>query len=174
MSHELAVAARFSLVAQFQAVDDPGQPVHGLTPQLAADLVEAVMKTPKLSVACALCGVQLRTVKGWITSGAIHGAAPLLAEFSAEMYQAEALVVERDQEQLRALIVTGSPTAKLMLDLIRIRIPNLDEEDSVASIMANGVDKKQSRGSLLANPPPAMIAELNAQGWFRDKEWHKK
>lgn len=170
MSHELATT-RSALAARYSAVDDPDKQVHGLTPELAANLVAAVFMTPKLSVACALCGVQMRTVRGWITSGAVHGAIPLLATFSADMYEAEAIVVKGMQAKLDRLIAIGSPTAKLQLDLMRLRIPSLDEEESVSSILANGVDKKQARASLLADPPPAMIAELHAQGWFRKTEW---
>lgn len=147
------------------------EPVDGLSPKLAADLVAAVALAPKLSVAAAYCGCSLRQVKKWLLDGSLAGAAPLLAQFSHDMMQAEAFAVCNTYTAAIALANKGAPTAMFMMGLVDHRLPSAASEDSISAILGTQVDKKEERASLLSNPPEALRAELERYGWTRPDTW---
>lgn len=127
----------------------------GIDPELAGNLIRAIVDCPSFATACAYCSVSEASVRSMLQRGTLSGAHASLREFSRAMALADAANAKRHQEMAMALLGANQVSAaKALLDIIAARWKATGD---VMSILG-GAKKTESLDARIANPSPALIA----------------
>lgn len=132
----------------------------GIDPQLANELIEAIVDYPTFATACAACGVTARSVRSMLERGAQVGAPPSLRAFSRGLARADADNAKVHYMLAQKLLGEGnSSAARLVADLLHKRW-NLEEGNDIMAMLSGG---KRSDGlkARLERPSPLLGALLS-------------
>lgn len=138
-----------------------------LTRPLVDALVKAIDKErlPR-RFAALFCGVSPQTFETALQQGASGQGGPLAVELARKVYKAMAKDVGTQMEHLQRL---GEEDPKANVSYLQMKYPE-DFGGHVRTApdeFAGPERQKRTRGMLLENPPPRMLAEFRAHGWFR-------
>jgi len=127
----------------------------GISPELSAALIVAIVQCPSFATACALCGVSEASVRSMLQRGTQSGAPPSLREFSKAMAFADAHNAKQHSALEAQCLAAGQPgAAKALRDIINARWPSTGD---IMSILA-GAKRTTGLEARIANPSPALIA----------------
>ncbi len=143
-----------------------GEDGGGLTPALVDQLVEALQKPLPRRFAALHCGVSPKTFERWLQDGASGAGSGLAVDLARRVYQWEAQDVGEEMRHLKTLAAINPQATKTYLELmhpadfggfVRTAPDEFERPDR----------QKRTRGHLLDNPPPRMLADFKAHDWFR-------
>ena len=143
-----------------------GEDGDGLT-QLLVDQLVAALETPLPRRFAALhCGVSPKTFERLLQDGASGAGSQLAVELARRVYQFEARDVGEEMKHLKTLAAINPQATRTYLELmhpadfggfVRTAPDEFERPDR----------QKRTRGHLLDNPPPRMLADFKAHDWFR-------
>jgi len=157
------VAGRRKASAAVLSADGDGW----LTRPLVDALVKAIDKERLPRRFAALhCGVSPQTFETALQQGASGQGGPLAVELARKVYKAMAKDVGNQMEHLQRM---GEENEKANVLYLQMKYPeDFGGHVRTAPDEFAGPDRqKRTRGMLLENPPPRMLAEFRAHGWFR-------
>lgn len=138
-----------------------------LTRPLVEALVKAIEKEKLPKRFAALhCGVSPQTFETALQEGASGMGGPLAVELARRVYKATAKDVGQEMKDLQRL---GKDDPKATILYLQAKYPE-DFGGHVRTApdeFAVPERQKRTRGMLLDNPPPRMLAEFRAHDWFR-------
>ncbi len=143
-----------------------GEDGDGLTIDLVDRLV-AARETPMPRRFAALhCGVSPKTFERWLQDGASGTGSRLSIDLARKIYQYEAADVGQEMAHLKVMASHNPLATKTYLELmhpadfggfVRTAPDEFERPDR----------QQRTRGHLLDNPPPRMLADMKAHDWFR-------
>jgi hypothetical protein len=138
----------------------------GLTIDLVDKLVACVaqQKLPHKYAALA-CGVSPTTFEDWLEQGETGTGTSLHIDLAKRIHEADANHVGHTMSNLHGMCEKDPKAAELFLKLLKpgdFGGPKADPD----RFSGQGRNKKK-RASLLANPPPRMLAEMRQYGYQR-------
>ena len=138
----------------------------GLTEDLVLRLAEAIDEScmPR-KYAATFCGVSPKTFERWVRAGETGSGSALHVELARMVNQAEAQKVGTSMRNLHALGTMDPAAATSFLKLFKpadFGGPKRQTDEWDSSERA-----AEKRKKLLASPPPRMLSELAAHGWWQ-------
>jgi hypothetical protein len=149
-------------------------PTDDRPPGLSLELVHAMArdlnKYPSLRMLATAYRIDYATVEGWILKGISGGASELESMLSVMLAEAEAEAAREVYALFQLSASVGSKSAGDYYKLLTERWGHISTDPDISTLVQRRSDKGARRSNLLKNPPPALVAELNAAGWVRRDE----
>jgi hypothetical protein len=150
------------------------QPDHGLTVALAKKICESLPLYPTRELACAACGIGIKTVENLVRRGQQAGADWLLKAFSSQFLLAEAEMAREQFEMYQKLLAQGDGrSAKIAMDYIDRRW-KIGASSDVLGAVGDAAKRTDDLHAMLMHPTPRLRAILRETGWSRPADWHSE